>query len=67
MISGTESGWRPVAVGVPQESVAFNLFIKAHESREHTLIKFADTKLVEEADTPQNCTAIQRDLNKMES
>ena len=51
MISGTECGWRPVASGVPQESVLglvlFNLFITdVGEVIECLFSKFADdTKL----------------------
>ena len=70
VISGTESGWRPITSSIPQGSVLspvlFNIFISGRdEGIESSLSKFADdTKLGRVADTPQGCTTIQENLDR---
>jgi len=71
MTSDKESGWVAGTSGVPQRSilvpVLFNIFFIDLDIRtESTLSKFADeTKVIEMARVPDDCAAVQTDLNKL--
>lgn len=71
VISGKELSWRPVANGVCWRSVLgpalFNIFINdLYEKTECLLSKLADNaRLGVEADTPDCCATIQKDLDKL--
>jgi len=67
VISGAESGWRPVASRVPQGPDSFNFVSDLDEGTECTLSKFADDpKPRGVADTLDGCAAMQRSLQRLE-
>ena len=73
LINGSSSSWKEVTSGVPQGfvlwPVLFNFFINnLDEAVEGILIKFADdTKLDGVANTPEERTTIQSDLDRLEN
>jgi len=73
VISGPESTWRPVVSRVPHGSVLvpalFNILINdLNERTQCSLSKFADdTKLEGVVNTSEDCAAIQRDLDRIET
>ena len=72
LINGSSSSWKELTSGVPQGSVLglvlFNIFINdVDESIEGMLIKFADdTTLGGVANTPEERTTLQSDLDRLE-
>lgn len=72
VISHMKSSWRPITGGVPPglilEPVLFNIFSYDLDDRTAcTLNKFADNaKLGGVVDTPDDCAAVQRDLETLE-
>ena len=73
VVNKTESSWRPVSSRVPEGLVVgpilFNiLFNNLDDGIKRTVSKFAgDTKLRGMANTPEGCTAIQQNLDRLDS
>ncbi|KAK4832613.1 LOW QUALITY PROTEIN: hypothetical protein QYF61_024594 [Mycteria americana] len=73
VIHGTKSSWKPATSGVPQGlklwPIQINIFINDFDTgTKYTFSRFADNKkLGGVADTPEGCTAIPWDLNRLES
>ncbi|KAJ7403267.1 rna-directed dna polymerase from mobile element jockey-like [Pitangus sulphuratus] len=72
MVSGMEFSWKPAADCVPRELALAPIWFRISISDldngpEYTLIKFADDmKVGAVAHTPDNCVAIQRDLDGLQ-
>lgn len=66
-----QSNWRPVTSGVLQNlllALVFNIFINdLDEGIESTLNKMLMIQNRGMADTPEDCAATQRDLDRLES
>jgi len=73
VISGIEPYWTPLASDVPHGSVLGPVYFKIiiddmDKGIECTLCKFVDdTELGGVADTPEGCTTIQQDLDRLKS
>lgn len=73
MISNTKSGWRQVSSDTPQELIKrpllFYLHINELDNKEECMLrKFTgDTKPGGEADTPECCSIIPSNLDKLEN